>query len=116
MRRRFIRLVFFTIAILVGLALGIIFGWTINPVTNRNTDLTTLHIDYKTDYVLMIAEGHHQDGDVSLALEHLGYLGNVPPLVMLENAVDHAERIRYAPEDLRLIYDLAAAIQIKLDE
>ncbi len=116
MKGRFFRLVFFTITILVGLAMGIILGWTISPVTNRNTDLTSLHIDYKTDYVLMIAERHHQDGNVSLALDHLGYLGNIPPLVILENVVDHAERIHYAPEDMRLMYDLAAAIQIKLDE
>lgn len=116
MRRRTLRVIFFTIAILIGMAVGVVFGWTINPFERRNPDLSTLRIDYKTDYVLMIAELHQQEGDVLRAIERLGYFGNIPPLVILDEAVGHAERNFYAPQDIRLMYDLATAIQFELGQ
>lgn len=116
MRGRFLRVFFFAIAILIGLAAGVVYGWVINPVQYENTTLNTLHIDYQTDFVLMTAELHHHEGDVSLALARLNYLGEGPPLVKINEAVDYAEISHYAPEDMRLMWDLASAIQIKLDE
>jgi hypothetical protein len=43
------------IAALSGLALGLVYGWRINPV--QYTDITpdVLRIDYRSDYVLMVA-------------------------------------------------------------
>jgi hypothetical protein len=40
----------FFIVLLLGLGLGLLYGWVINPVSYQDTTLDTLRIDYKTDY------------------------------------------------------------------
>jgi hypothetical protein len=45
----------FLIAIAVGLALGLLYGWVLSPVKYVDTTPNTLRADYQTDYVLMVA-------------------------------------------------------------
>ena len=42
----------FLLVIILGLALGLVYGWVINPVSFQDTTLNNLRIDYKTDYTL----------------------------------------------------------------
>lgn len=116
MERRTYRVILFSVAILIGMAAGLFFGWSINPFGEKNTELNSLRIDYKTDFVLMIAELYHQQGDIHLAIERLGFLGDIPALVILDEAVGYAERNFYAPGDIRLMHDLAASVQTELGQ
>lgn len=108
------RYVFFFAAILAGLAIGVIYGWVINPVIYRNTGMDTLRIDYKTDYVLMVAELYQSEGDVALALARLAYLESSSPLAFVTATINYAENHNYAPEDLQLMWNLASAIDSAL--
>ena len=45
----------FLLVILLGLGLGLVYGWVINPVSFQDTTLNNLRIDYKTDYTLLVA-------------------------------------------------------------
>lgn len=113
------RWIWFFLSILVGAAAGLFYGWRINPVQYVNTAPNTLRVDYKTDYVLMIAEAYHADGDLALAIQRLGEIGSAPPDEIVLQAVLFAERLRYTRSeqagytdvDLALIRELSDALQ-----
>ena len=99
------------IAAILGLTLGLVYGWVINPV--QYTDITpdALRIDYRTDYVLMAAEAYHGEQDPALAARRLGLLGSEPPAVIAREAEDFARQAAYPSDDLTLIQDLTVALQ-----
>jgi hypothetical protein len=105
------RLIFFGIMILVGIALGVVYGWVVNPVQYSQTGLHTLRIDYKTDFVLMIAELYQAEGDLVGALARLSYLGEGSPVVSMQEATAYAEEHNYAPSDLESMQTLFAEIE-----
>jgi hypothetical protein len=107
-RRR--RYIFFFAAILAGLALGIIYGWVINPVVYRNTGMDTLRLDYKTDYVLMVAELYQSEGDLASALTRIAYIEASSPLAFVTTCIDYAEQHDYTREDIDLMWSLASDI------
>lgn len=110
MTRRTRRYIFFFVAILAGFAIGVTYGWVVNPVKYRNTGMGTLRMDYKTDYVLMVAELFQSEGDISLALARLSYLEAESALALVTSSIDFAENSNYTSKDLQLMWDLASAI------
>ena len=74
------------IAVPLGITLGLVYGWVIDPV--QYTDITpdALRIDYRTDYVLMVAEAYHAEQDPALAAQRLAVLGSEPPAVIAREA------------------------------
>ncbi len=122
MQKRAWRFVFFALAILAGFAAGLSYGWLINPVPVEgfaaqypSTSLDTLQIDYRTDFVLMIAELYHAEEDLPLALARLAFLGDTPPLLIMTETITYAEDLRYANVDLQLMRRLAFDIQQTLE-
>lgn len=111
MPRRTRRIIFFSIAILAGFFAGILLGWVILPVQYTSTGPHTLRIDFKTDYVLMVAELFQAEGDLALAVARLAYLGEAPPLTLVNEAVAFAELNQYAENDLSIMRNLASAIE-----
>jgi hypothetical protein len=99
------------IAALLGLALGLVYGWRIDPV--QYTDITpeVLRIDYRTDYVLMVAEAYRTEQDPELAAERLAVFGSEPPALIAGEAYDYARQSGYPAEDLTLIQELTVALQ-----
>ena len=110
MSRHTRRYIFFLGAILLGLTLGVIYGWVINPVVYKSTGMGTLRLDYKTDYALMVAELYQAEGDVAMALARLAYLEEESPLALVTRTIDYAEKTNYAPEDIQCMWQLAATI------
>ena len=102
----------FLFAILAGIGLGLLYGWVINPVEYVNTTPDTLKMDYKTDYVLMVAETYQQDGNLSQAVRRLAILGVVPGEITYQ-AIIFAQKVGYTDADLalmrRLLDDLQAS-------
>jgi len=99
------------IAAALGLALGLIYGWAINPV--QYTDITpdALRIDYRTDYVLMVAEAYQAEQDPALAAQRLAVLGSDPPSIIAGEAYRYAQQSAYPADDLTLIQELEVALQ-----
>jgi hypothetical protein len=106
---RWIRFLF---AILVGIALGLLYGWVVNPVEYVDTTPDTLRIDYKTDYVLMVAEAHHGVEDLGLAIRRLALLGDVSPEELVRQAISFAEKAGYSDDDINLMRALAEDLQV----
>ena len=100
MPKRTRRFILFGIMILVGIALGVVYGWIINPVQYTQTGLHTLRIDYKTDFALMVAELYQVEGDLVGALARLSYLGEGSPAESMQKAFAYAQENNYAPADL----------------
>ncbi|MBN2549875.1 MAG: hypothetical protein JXB15_11995 [Anaerolineales bacterium] len=105
------RWVRFLLAILAGIALGLLYGWVISPVNYVDTTPDTLRIDYKTDYVLMAAESYQRDSSLDLAARRLALLGNLPPAEIVSQAIIFAQKAGYSDADLGLMQSLLAGLQ-----
>ena len=101
----------FLLVILLGIGLGLLYGWVINPVSYQDTDLESLRFDYKADYTLMIAEVYHQENDLDWALNRLTLLNDPSPLATVENALLYASQAEYTLPDMFLLRDLHNAIK-----
>lgn len=101
------RWLFFLLAIAAGVAIGIFYGWRINPVEYSDTVPEKLRQDYKTDYVLMVAEAFSKDQDMALAVERLTFLGGKSPDGVVIDAIKFAEEEGYRSTDLALMNELA---------
>ena len=99
------------IAIAIGTAAGMYYGWVLNPVEYIDTAPDSLRIDYKTDFVLMVAEAYQADQDLGLAVRRLGLLGDRPPMDIVVEAVLFAVENGYAEADLTIMQSLADDLQ-----
>ena len=105
------RILLFLIMIAVGVSLGLLYGWVINPVEYENTSPDILRADYKADFVLMVAEVYRSDQDLEQATRRLALLGDLPPARIVAEAALTAKQLSYAPSDLQVIDELARALQ-----
>jgi hypothetical protein len=62
------------VAVLAGGGLGLWYGWIVNPVEYKDTDVAHLYAVYRDDFVLMIAEAYALDGDLDTARARLALL------------------------------------------
>jgi hypothetical protein len=99
------------LASLLGIATGLLYGWVINPVKFVNTTPASLRSDFRTDYVLMVAEAYHADHDTALATRHLAIFGSESPAAIALAAINTGERAGYSPDDMTLLRDLSRALQ-----
>lgn len=60
------RWLFIVAALIAGIALGLAYGWVIDPVDFFDLTPDTLRADYKADYVLMVAEAYRANRDPGL--------------------------------------------------
>jgi len=95
---------------MIGAAAGLAYGWVANPADFKDASPDTLGMDYKTDYALMVSELYQADGDITLAAGRLAYLGEGPPLDLVNVALIHAEASDYPSGDMQILRDLAAAL------
>lgn len=110
MGRRIRRYVFFFLAIAIGVAFGVLLGWAFNPLSTVDTELDSLRIDYKTDYLLMVAQLYQSDRDLPAALTRLSTLGSNDPIELMQTAIEYATQHNYASSDINTIQNLADAI------
>ncbi len=100
------------LAILLGILLGLVYGWVISPVQLVDTTPASLREDYRTDYVLMIAEAYHTNPDADLAARRLAIFGSEPPASLAAQAVQYAQQVGYSPDDIALLQELTRALQV----
>lgn len=107
MEKRLQRFAFFLLAILVGAVLGLVIGWQIAPLRSKGATPHSLRQDYKTDFVLMVAEVYHQEGDLVMARVRLGSLGEESPTGYVQEAIAYGGEVGYDPVDLALMLALS---------
>ncbi len=101
----------FLIMIGIGAAIGLVYGWFINPVEYVNTAPNSLRTDYKTDYILMVAEAYKVEQNLDLAVRRLGQLGSTTPVDLVSQAMATAVEYQYDPSDLVLMQALADGLK-----
>ena len=104
----------FIAAMLVGLTAGLVYGWVIRPASVNNTTLASMREDYKTDYVLMVAETYNASGDLSQASQDLDQILPGKPLIAVQSAIITAQQLGYATADLRLMAQLETGLKASI--
>ena len=99
------------IAGLLGIAVGVLYGWVVNPVEFVDTTPASLGEGFRTDYVLMVAESYHVDQDPALASRRLAIFGSESPAAISLAALKTGERAGYSPDDVALLQELTRALQ-----
>ena len=99
------------VGILAGLVLGLGYGWTVNPIKFSDATPASLRIDYRTDYVLTVAEAFHTSQDLGHARRQLALLGSASYADLCDRALREAQRAGYSPGDVSLLEELRRAIQ-----
>jgi hypothetical protein len=115
------RLVFFFLAILVGVGAGLAIGWLMMPpAAPRNAPMNSLRADFKTDLVLMVAEDFQTRPDSMRALDQLDKLDESDPITLLGDSIQYAQEIGYPEEDLNIMRNLLknidAAVYLQWNE
>ena len=105
------RWLFPLLAGLAGIAAGLVYGWVINPVKFVDTTPASLRADFRTDYVLMVAESFHAEPDAELAGRRLAIFGADSAAEIALAALGNAQEAGYSQPDVGLLQDLARALQ-----
>ena len=99
------------LAIILGIVLGLAYGWIVSPVKFVDTTPASLRADYRTDYVLMVAEAYHADQNADLAARRLAIFGGKSPDDIASQALQAGRQTGYGPNDLNLLQELKLAMQ-----
>lgn len=107
MTRALVRL---TLGVVTGITIGLVYGWLVRPVRYVDTSPSSLREDFRTDYVLMVAEAYGGDGDPSLARVRLAALGPDNPVEIIEQASAYARDHGFGPQAVAAIDRLATGL------
>ena len=106
------RTLWFFMTIALGAAIGLYIGWYVKPAPPAAAAAPqALRSDYRTDYVLMVAEAYRSDGSVPLAISRISYLGNTPALRLVQEAIVNGRELNYDQADIELLARLFQAFQ-----
>ena len=97
--------------LIIGLVVGLIYGWILRPVEYVDTAPDSLREDYRTDYVLMVAEAYAGDGDLDLAQIRLAAIGPQPHVEIVVEAIDYALKQEFGRPDLEALNRLAIQLR-----
>jgi hypothetical protein len=108
---RYKRFFWFLFSILLGAVVGVLYGWVVNPIQYVDTAPPSLRSDYKADYVLMVAEVYQREQNLAQAVQRLAFLGDEPPLRLVQQAIITSQELGYSVEDIQRLADMSQALQ-----
>jgi len=73
----------FSLALLIGLGLGLLYSWRISPVTYVDANPAILRADFKDQYRIAIAASYAATRDLARASSRLALLGDADPIAEL---------------------------------
>jgi len=105
------RWIFVLLVFILGIGLGLAYGWLVDPVEYFDLTPDTLRADYKTDYVLMTAEAYRVEQDPGLAARRLAIFGAQSPSTTATEALNYARQNSFPASDIALLQELVTAMQ-----
>jgi len=99
------------IAVIVGIALGLAYGWVIDPVEYTDVTPNILRADYRADYVLMVAEAHQSEQDSETTARRLAILGSESPEQIVASTLEFAIKNNFTQNEILLLQGLLTAMQ-----
>jgi len=100
-----------SLALVIGIALGLIYGWVIDPIQYTNVTPNILRQDYQADYVLMVAEAYQHDFNPDTAAQNLAILGSQSPADITTSALEYAKQNSFSQTELTDLQNLLTAMQ-----
>jgi len=100
-----------SIATIIGIALGLVYGWVIQPVEYTDVTPNILREDYRADYVLMVAEAHQSEQDSETSARRLAILGSDPPAQIVATTLEYAVKNNFTQNEILLLQGLLTAMQ-----
>lgn len=94
------------LACAVGIGLGLLYGWVIEPVDFVNLPPETLRADFRADYILMVAEAYQSEQDLNLAARRLAIFGSDPPADIASFALLFGPSAGFSPSEVSAIETL----------
>src|SRR3970040_149820 len=88
------------LGVLFGSFIALLYGWLIRPVEYIDTAPDSLREDFRTDYVLMVAETYHLERDLDQARVRWAALAREPPADMVALAIEYAVAQGFSRIDL----------------
>jgi hypothetical protein len=110
------RLLGFIIFILLGIGIGVVYGWMVSPGDVKNTTLSSLRADYKADYTLMVSEVFVSDPDIEKAINLLEEISPREPLAAVQNALLVGQQFGYSESEMRSLANLEMALRDSLGQ
>jgi hypothetical protein len=110
------RLLGFIIFILLGIGIGVAYGWIVSPGDVKNTTLSSLRADYKADYTLMVSEVFASDPDIEKAISLLEEISPREPLAAVQNALLVGQQFGYSESEMRSLANLEMALRDSLGQ
>lgn len=92
-----------TLAFAAGIGIGLLYGWVIDPVEFVDLSPETLRADFRTDYILMVAEAYETEHDLHLAARRLAIFGSAAPADIASSALQPGPSAGFAPSELSLL-------------
>ena len=99
------------IAAVLGIALGLIYGWVIDPIEYTDVPPNILRVDYRADYVLMVAEAYQNEIDADTAARRLAVLGGDSPASITSATLEYAKQNNFTEEEIQTLQSLLTAMQ-----
>lgn len=99
------------VAAAIGITLGLIYGWKIQPVEYTNFTPSLLRADYRADYVLMIAEAYQGERNAEVAARRLAVVGSEPPAQIVSFALEFAHQNNFNQDEISNLQTLLSAMQ-----
>lgn len=99
------------IVLVIGIALGLAYGWLIDPVEYTDITPDLLRQDFKADYILMTAEAYQNDFNAEAAARRIALLGSAPPSAILSSTLEYAALHNFTKEETAALQALHTAMQ-----
>jgi len=91
-------------ALAVGIALGLLYAWTIAPVRYVNTAPNTLRADFKDQYRMLISASYASTYDLARAKSRIALLGDTDPVQVLSA---QAQRLLASGQPFEVVQQVA---------
>ncbi len=99
------------IAATLGIVLGLVYGWVIDPIEYTDVPPNILREDYRADYVLMVAEAYQNEIDSDTAARRLAVLGGESPALITSAMLEYAKQNKFTENEIQALQDLLTAMQ-----
>ena len=99
------------IAAIIGIALGLVYGWQIDPIEYTDITPNILREDYRADYVLMVAEAHQNEQNPETAARRLAILGSESPAQIVTSTLEYANKNDFTQNEILILQGLLTAMQ-----
>ena len=103
------------VAVLSGAGLGLWYGWVVNPVEYKDTDVAHLYTVYRDEFILMVGEAYAVDGDLGTARARLALLSLPDSANTIADMAEAAIGQSGSRLDVQALARLAAALGVQRD-